>query len=453
MTGPGEDSTIMPDAFVRQMQDQLGDALTDFLEALKQPVPVSVLLNTAKPGDPAFAVDGAVPWCDHGRYLHERPSFTLDPLFHAGAYYVMEASSMLLWSVISQLSIDQRQLRVLDLCAAPGGKSLVLLTALTPDSLLVANEVSARRNRVLQYNLAKWGRSNVVTTQLDPARIQDSGFFDCVLVDAPCSGEGLFRKSPDAIQHWSRDHVRHCSGRQQRILSEAARLLRPGGILIYSTCTYNPDENIRQIAWLHRTFGMTAIPLDFPVAWGISEVVGDEVVGYQCFPHRVRGEGFFVSAVRNAKDAPRFRPARGKRVRAPARGSDWEPWVDMANQTVFHPVPGVCRAMSTAAFEVVQETHLFARSKAGTLLGRQKGSHFIPDHMLALSTSVQTEVPRLELTLEQALSYLRRETPDVTCDTPGWALACYLGRALGWVKQTPGGMKNQLPMSLRIRMA
>jgi 16S rRNA C967 or C1407 C5-methylase (RsmB/RsmF family) len=239
----------LPKSFVERMQGQLGQAYTRFEQALQEPAPVSIRLNRRKL--PITPLLNPVPWTDSGHYLPERPLFTLDPRLHAGAYYVQEASSMFLEQALRQTVELSQPLQVLDLCGAPGGKSTHIASLLTEDSLLVANEVIRSRASILAENVTKWGSGNVLVTSNDP---RDFGrlpaFFDVMVVDAPCSGEGMFRKDVQAIQEWSEENVKLCAQRQQRILLDVWEALKPGGTFIYSTCTWNEAENECNMAWL-----------------------------------------------------------------------------------------------------------------------------------------------------------------------------------------------------------
>ncbi|MEO6758980.1 MAG: RsmB/NOP family class I SAM-dependent RNA methyltransferase, partial [Saprospiraceae bacterium] len=242
---------MLPPPFERQMQVLLGAAWPNFAAALGTPAPVSIRLNPAKHlPEPLLPTEAAVPWHPQGRYLAERPVFTLDPGFHAGGYYVQEASSMFLYEALRQTVDFSKKLNVLDLCAAPGGKSTLLADLVGPDSLLVANELIRSRVNSLRENLEKWGAPNVAVTSGEAGDFAGlEGFFDLIVADAPCSGEGLFRKDPAAMGEWSPAAVELCSLRQQRILSEVLPALAPGGILVYSTCTYNTAENEAQVEW------------------------------------------------------------------------------------------------------------------------------------------------------------------------------------------------------------
>ncbi|WP_080054264.1 methyltransferase RsmF C-terminal domain-like protein [Spirosoma aerolatum] len=454
--------TDLPSAFRDQMQAQLGSEFADFQQVLTRPAPVSIRLNPRKPVYDTTDLN-PIPWCNdkgpiQGFYLAERPSFTLDPLFQAGAYYVQEASSMLLYEALKQSVKLSRPLRVLDLCAAPGGKSTLLASALSVDSLLVCNEVIRSRVSVLRENLDKWGYSNVVVTNHDPEDMTNlSGFFDVVVVDAPCSGEGLFRKDPDAIQEWSEASVQLCSARQKRILDAAIPLLDERGILIYSTCTYNDSENLDNVRYLTEN-GFRNRPLILPADWQIVEKYVDNSVGYQCYPHRVQGEGFFISVFQKMTftasvklDARTFRSIRALRPRETSTAMKW--LEHPANFSFWEKPNGDVMALPKS----LEKTFLFLdsalRNKGfGLEMGQFKGQDFIPSHALALSTDCNQNLPAIELSKENALRYFKKE--NLVFDEPvkGWLLARYKGLNLGWVKGVGNRVNNYLPKDWRIRM-
>ncbi len=246
-----------------------------------------------------FKVQSSVPWCPYGRYLHERPSFTLDPLLHGGAYYVQEASSMFLWYVLEQtIGKNTSGLRVLDLCGAPGGKS-TLLASYFKDALIVSNEVIRSRAAILVENITKWGSDHIVVTNNDPKDfVSLQGYFDVIVVDAPCSGSGLFRKNPDAISEWSEENVLLCSQRQQRILADVYPALKKDGVLIYSTCSYSAEEDEDIVDWMMSEFAVDSLQFAVPGDWGVVEVETKKrkAYCYRFFPDKVKGEGFFIAA-------------------------------------------------------------------------------------------------------------------------------------------------------------
>src|SRR5688572_3334894 len=233
-----------------------------------------------------------IPWTDHGYYFETRPSFTFDPLFHAGCYYVQEASSMFLEQALKQTADLSQPLKILDLCAAPGGKSTHLLSLISKESLLVSNEVIRSRANILTDNIVKWGCSNVIVTNNDPRDFQRlKNYFDVIVVDAPCSGSGLFRRDPEAIDEWSEHNVALCSQRQQRILADVLPALKNGGLLIYSTCSYSRQEDEEICEWLMSELKLKREKLKVNDEWGIVETRQ----GYRFWPDKVKGEGFFFA--------------------------------------------------------------------------------------------------------------------------------------------------------------
>ncbi len=439
------------------MQALLGADYPPFAAALATSAPVSIRLNPAKPlVDVLPKIDGVVPWHPQGRYLSQRPVFTLDPTFQAGAYYVQEASSMFLYEALRQTVDFSKKLKVLDLCAAPGGKSTLLADLLGPDSLLVANEVIRTRVNSLRENLEKWGTPNVAVTSAEAEDFGGlEGFFDVIVADAPCSGEGLFRKDPAAMREWSPAAVDLCSARQQRILTAAMDALAPGGILVYSTCTYNAQEDENQVDWLCRTFDLQILPLILPAEWGIVQ----NESGYHFYPHRLRGEGFFLAVLQKDGETNRKRNVGGsfKSLKALAKTqlpevARWlRPGIDLR---FFETINGEVMALPAEL-----ETDYLVLDKPlkakwfGTMIGEFKGKDFIPSHALALSQLAAPELPGLTLSQEQALLFLKKETFDLPVDTPrGWTLARYAGLNLGWMKALPNRMNNYLPPERRIRM-
>jgi 16S rRNA C967 or C1407 C5-methylase (RsmB/RsmF family)/NOL1/NOP2/fmu family ribosome biogenesis protein len=454
-----------PAEFLERARGQLGADFSAFRMALDASPPACVRLNARKvSGALGLPPAEEVPWCAAGRYLAERPVFTLDPLFHAGAYYPQEASSQLVgWAARRVLDFGG-PLRVLDLCAAPGGKATLLADLLNDDSLLVANEAIRSRVPPLRENLTRWGWPNVLIANRDPEALSPlAGFFDLVLVDAPCSGEGLFRKDADAAGHWSPEAAGRCALRQGRILSAARALVRPGGALVYSTCTFNPEENDGAVGRFLAEAGEYApLPLAFPAAWGVSATR----YGGQCWPHRVRGEGFYLAVLRrdgyDARLPPRpngtgsLRDEAARWLESPEGfapfsilrnrpgGSGGRDEKEATDYALPRPVSGdaewVCRTVGASPV---------------LTLGAMKGrGAFVPDHALALTTAARRDAPRVELDRATALRYLKKEPFDLPEGaSPGWSVATRAGLALGWLKVLPDRYNNYLPNEWRIRMA
>lgn len=443
----------LPEAFLQQMQLQLNQDFPAFLAALEQIPPVSIRWNEAK-GEKQTEHKEVIPWFEQGVYLPARPVFTLDPLLHAGAYYVQEASSMVVAKVVKQVLNVDKPLKVLDLCAAPGGKSTLLASVLSSDSFLLANEVIKPRYHILKENLIKWGRVNTHTGNADSSRLAGlTGFFDLVLVDAPCSGEGLFRKDPKAVAEWSPTHVAHCSARQKRILADAVKTLKPNGVLIYCTCTYNDEENEHNARWLQENFKLEAMQLDFLVDWGIIH----KGIGYQCFPHRVRGEGFYISCFRNqhrsetshkAAPFPHLTPLNDKLLPA------LQAWLEEPTQFAFFQdkVGTVFAILKSQIMDCQIVTKFFSKADFGVELGVFKNKDFIPAHALALSTAVKRDLSALDLKKEQALHFLKKENLTLDVLPTGWVLARYAGHNLGWLKGVGTRVNNYFPKNWRILM-
>lgn len=293
-------------AFVRQMRRLLPGESGAFMRSLEEDLPVSLRLNTAKcSGEKALNclpanVQSAVPWCPDAYYLEQRPFFTFDPFFHCGLYYVQEASSMFtaraIHAALQAMKMSGRAVRMLDLCAAPGGKSTLAASVLPEGSLLLANEIVPSRAVILEENLVKWGKAEVVVTQNEPADFAAFEYtFDLILADMPCSGEGMFRKEPEALAAWSEDNVLGCALRQRNILAQCWNSLRPGGCLIYSTCTYNTEENEKNVLWAAENLGARVLPVECNPDWNIHPAIEADIPAYRFFPHRTRGEGFFLA--------------------------------------------------------------------------------------------------------------------------------------------------------------
>ncbi len=444
----------LPTPFKAAMQAQLGDAFQAFETSLQSVPPVSVRLNKTKMAtSTAWLQAEGVPWHPSAFYLPERPVFALDPVWHGGGYYVQEASSMLLATVIKQsLSTDIQPLRVLDMCAAPGGKTTLLADALPNGSLVVANEVIRHRTEILAENVVKWGNPNVVVTSVDPNQFAPlAGWFDAILVDAPCSGEGLFRKDPTAMQEWSPEAVLTCSARQRRILADAVPLLREGGLLWYSTCTYNTTENDKNVAWLCAEMGLELVHISLPDAWGITTTSA----GYQCYPHLTRGEGFFIACLRKTvatTTAPPDGYLRWERVSA-AQKEQFNGWIAEPDDFFYAAKPdGTIVALPIARLDDFGILQRVLRPRLmGFEVGEPKGKDIAPAHALALSTARSTNILSTELDKHQALTFLKKES--LSLDLPrGWTLIKYDGLPIGWAKAIPGRINNYLPKHFRLRM-
>jgi 16S rRNA C967 or C1407 C5-methylase (RsmB/RsmF family)/NOL1/NOP2/fmu family ribosome biogenesis protein len=447
--------TQFPPSFELRMREQLGMRWDDFSAAHQQPSPVSIRLNPAKQqSPPAGALP--VPWTTSGYYLNERPSFTLDPLFHAGAYYVQEASSMFLEQAFRQVVDAQKAINVLDLCAAPGGKSTHLLSLMNTQSLLVSNEVIRPRANILAENIQKWGYGNAVVVHNDPQDFQRlPGFFDVMVIDAPCSGEGLFRKDKHAMEEWSPDNVALCSKRQRRILSDVWPALKTGGLLFYSTCTYNPDENEDNLEWLRQEHDVEFVPLMLNDQWGVEAVDHHGIPGYRFYPHRVKGEGFFLCVVRKTEEARESRVRHKNSFTGPSKKiiEQLSAWVKNGAEKTF-----ILRHDQVQCFPQNKTPDIDFLAKnlylitAGIVMATVKHEKLIPEHPLALSIDLQPEnFLRLDVGLPEALQYLRKEPLAISAEKKGFTLIYHNDIPLGWANVLDNRMNNLYPSDWRIR--
>ena len=457
----------LPQAFQERTRQLLGeDIYPQFEEALQTETPVSIRPNRMKctqevEGEP-------IPWASSGTYLKNRPTFTFDPLFHAGCYYVQEASSMFVERVLQEYV--KEPVVMLDLCAAPGGKSTLSRGALPQGSLLVANEVMRNRSQILAENLIKWGHPEVVVTNNDPADFTElTHLFDVILTDVPCSGEGMFRKDPVAVEEWSIENVDICWKRQRRILADIWPSLKPGGLLIYSTCTFNSEEDEDNVAWIAKELGAEILPVSIEENWGITgNLTVKDFPFYRFLPHKTKGEGFFLAVLRKHGDVSDETPKRfaktSSRMDKKKKGKD-------AKQPLVVPKEAKAWLEDNSEYALaMKDTNVVAFPKAyeneyallqqtlkvihaGITLGEIKGKDLIPHHSLAMSTALASDAfPKAEVTYEQAIAYLRKEGLILDADVPrGYVLLTYKNVPLGFVKNIGNRANNLYPQEWRIR--
>ena len=446
----------LPEAFRALCEERMGsDEAARLCASLETPSPVSLRYNPYKSTRP----DGGrrVPWSRYGYYLEERPSFTLDPWFHGGAYYVQEASSMFIEHLYRTLFTEEQSPRVLDLCAAPGGKTTLLASLVGVDGLVVANEVIRARALTLADNVRKWGLGNVVVTNNDPAHLGAyEHFFDLILVDAPCSGEGMFRKTPEARGEWSPEAVRLCAARDRRILADVWGALRPGGVLIFSTCTFNDVENEGTLRWLIDEYGAEPAAVECDPDWGVVCGREGDIPTFRFYPHRVEGEGFFAAVLRKPEGRCR------ERVPKPRKSVFTEPgkteraelarWVGQPEYMQFARVGDSFYAYYRASFPAVRQlAEGLSVVTSGVQCGELYGGKLKPDPALALFHDLNGGVvPRTELPLEEALDYLRKKDIDPTPLAEGINLVTCRGLPLGWIKRIGRRCNNLYPTGWRI---
>lgn len=411
----------------------------------------------SKPDDSRLTIDVSgltpVPWSRYGYYMPQRPSFTFDPLFHAGCYYVQEASSMFLEQALAQLADLSQPLKVLDLCAAPGGKSTHLQSLLTSDSLLVSNEVIRPRSVVLTDNIIKWGSSNVFVTNNDPKAFQKiPGYFDVMVVDAPCSGSGLFRKDREAIEEWSLNNVALCSQRQQRILADALPALKDGGLLVYSTCSYSVEEDEAIMDWLTEEMEMENIPLSsVPEGIVVTAAPKSSAVGYRFYPDKIQGEGFFLACFRKKSESNtvRLKPSKPETVSAREK-KVVEEWIKSEGQEIVrfrNKIIALPKAFLPDFMLLSSHLNLLY---AGVTIGEIFKEKLVPDHALAQSLLLSGNVKTIDLSYADAIKYLQRQEFSCEPQSIGWQVLRYKEKPLGWINALKNRVNNYYPKEIRI---
>ncbi len=446
----------LPIEFIARTRALLGEEYDKLEAALQADVPGSIRINQRK-GTKAPETS-PVAWSETGYYLPERLSFTFDPQFHAGAYYVQEASSMFLEQAIR--TFVDGPVKCLDLCAAPGGKSTHLISLLPEGSLLVSNEVIRTRSNILAENMTKWGNPNSIVTNNDPEEIgRLTHLFDVIVTDVPCSGEGMFRKDTDSTGEWSVANVNLCAARQRRIIHDIWNALKPGGLLIYSTCTYNTEENEDNIHYILEELGAEALSIPVKEEWQITGPLRHAHPVYRFFPHKTKGEGFFLAALRKATgEIEEIRPkGKGKKDKGkatpaiPSLINNWLQEPDSFRMEVFNDT---IQAIPTVHYDTWQLISNQLRIvSAGIRIGEIKGKDILPAHSLAVSTALnKTAFTRVEVSWADAVKYLKKEALLLPSDIEkGYVLVCYNDFPLGFVKHLGNRANNLYPQEWRIR--
>jgi len=440
---------ILPEPFVKRTTELLGNDFQKLEKALEEIPPTSIRVNDKMEYKPS---EEHVAWCESGYYLNERPLFTADPLFHGGVYYVQEASSMFLQQVVKQHFPHART--VLDLCAAPGGKSTLLSQALPERSLLVSNEINRSRAYILAENLIKWGNPNIVVSNNEPKDFETlPGFFDAIVIDAPCSGEGMFRKDAGAIQEWSEYNVKMCASRQREILSSVWNSLKTDGVLVYSTCTFNREENEENVRWICEELGADLLTMNLN---GNTDITVSDF-GYRFYPHKTRGEGFFISVLRKSSYLSRTIKIK----KDEKKGLKTKPINNISMLSLQQPDRWMVLQENNLfkAYDSERITDFLLLNKqlkcmhSGLLLGELKGSDFIPSASIAFSKKLDKEsIQIVEVDYMNAITFLKKEAIFLPESSKGYLLICYKGQGLGWVKNMGNRCNNLYPQEWRIRM-
>ena len=449
----------LPVAFTERMRKQLGAEEAERLfEALDSVSPVAVRLNPAKCGDEGVWSDGeAIAWSKNGRKLKERPSFTLDTAFHAGAYYVQEAASQFIDYIVSQEDLQGK--RVLDMCSAPGGKTTIYSTAVGEDGLVVANEYVRSRANILADNVRKWGMGNVLVTNNAPEHIaQFEGWFDLVAVDAPCSGEGMFRKEEVAREDWSEEAVKMCAARQLSIVREAWQSLKDGGLFIYSTCTFNEDEDEGLLRAFIEEVGEVFEPsqrVEIEETWGVVRGEVGDFQTFRFFPHKTDSEGLFVAVARKAEPTTQRTPKARKRVMQEVDKNSRKElmrYLQQPDNYTFAMVADTIYAYRTEQFKAVQAlSEGLTAICSGVAMGQIFKGKLKPDWALSQYVGFERKSVAVEEVDEsRALDYLRKKDIAVGNMAEGINLITHKGRALGFAKRVGVRCNNLYPNSLKI---
>lgn len=464
------DMTAFPKAFAENMNNLLGEERgRKLLDALGTEQPTSIRLNTLKSAEGSCDTE-RVAWCAEGRYLNSRPQFTFDPLFHAGSYYVQEASSMFLGHALRHIAPDVSV--ALDLCAAPGGKSTHLRSILPDDSILIANEFIRSRSWVLAENMTKWGHPGTMVTNNAPAdfgKMADT--FDLIVADVPCSGEGMFRKDAEAVACWSEENVATCWQRQREIVSDVWPSLKGGGIMVYSTCTFNRLEDEDNVDWICQNLGAEPVDIGDFRQWGIEgDTTGRGLPVCHFFPSMVKGEGFFLAVIRkggeNSEQESGSKPVKRQQAKKAKEGT--KPC--KAEKMAIAQIGGWLKRAEDydiiaegGTFTALKKSHkpLFDTMKAngmnilvaGVGMAEMKGHDIVPLHSLAMSVEMdRSKFDTCDIDYRQAIAYLRKEAITLPQSAKkGYVLLTYHGVPLGFVKNIGSRANNLYPTEWRIR--
>lgn len=450
----------IPKEFISEIESYNAKSLDGLVEALAETdASVSVRANRGKQVSMPANVDH-VPWCGRGWYLPQREAFTFDPAMHQGLYYVQDASSMILSHIVSWLTKEaDAPLRYLDACAAPGGKTTAAIDSLPAGSLVVANEYVPTRAAVLRENVIKWGYPGCVVSKGDTARIGKlSGFFDIIAADVPCSGEGMFRKEPDAVSQWSMGLVRECVERQREIVDNIWQALAPGGYFIYSTCTFNRYEDEEMVQYIVDEYGAESVAVPIPADCGIESGVNTAHHCYRFLPHKVKGEGLFVAVLCKPADAD-VASFKQKKAKPAAMPKIADQVVKTAKQWLLNPadvefsqkgdyIIAIPKALSR---DIAVLTSVLDVIHYGVVVGEIKGKDLIPSQSLAMSMALNVDAfPVCEVDYATAIAYLRREAITLDDAPRGYVIVSYVGKPLGFVKNLGNRANNLYPQEWRI---
>lgn len=443
-------SLQLPDAFVKRIQKTLGKEFKDFTDSLNTEAPTSFRINPNK-----FHLEFShniekVSWSNTGFYLDQRPSFISDPLFHNGSYYVQEAGSMFLEQAIHFIkSQTENPLLILDLCASPGGKSTHILSLIDEQDLLISNEVINSRANTLKENIIKWGAPNVIVTSNSIEDFENLGeIFDVILIDAPCSGEGMFRKNHLSVNEWSENNALLCENRQTKLLHKALKCLKTNGYLIYSTCTFNPDENENNLEKLAKQYQIKCIALNTNNK-AVKEVKSSNIYGYYFYPHLTKSEGFFLSLFQK-----QFGKIKSIKVNKPEKNkesSNFSNYLNDAENFIFLKDNNTINALFINHLNIYK--HIKNKLNIlffGIEIGNLTNKNFKPSPYLPFSIFINVNCfNKMELEYNEIIEYLKRNTLSINSDK-GIHLVTFKNQNIGFINSLGNRLNNLYPKEWRI---
>lgn len=463
-------NTPIPKDFLETSVSIFGRESEEFLASLDSEPSLGIHINVEKMQKTGVVIpDNAerVEWTSNGFYLKSRPRFTFDPFLHAGAYYVEEPSSMFVEKALNYIQKDIRIDRALDLCAAPGGKSIMIRNSMK-GGLLVSNEPLSKRAAVLTENLAKWGNPDIIVTSDFPEAFDGlTGFFDLIATDVPCSGEGMFRKDETARSEWSKANVENCVQRQRDILRTIWPTLRKGGYIIYSTCTFNRREDEENVLFIANELGAEIINLETDADWHIcGDTTGRNLPVYHFFPHKTRGEGFFLALLKKTSDTPPAENRKSKKKKPETVSDDgFAEWINCKENFDFHKskdgITALRKAFADDYAAISEKLNVIC---AGVRVCTEKPAkfsnsarkpkpQFVPAPGLALSSCLNRKAfPDISLNYSDAIKFLRGESIPPTVYAPrGWVTVSYRNLPLGFANNVGSRLNNSYPPAWRIR--
>lgn len=440
------------DKFKEQIQKILPTEWEALLNALQTEPSVSVRKNIYK--NIGNISGNQVPWCDLGHYLNERAPFTFDPMFHAGAYYVQDASSMFIHHILKQI-VGDKDINYLDLCAAPGGKTTTALNALSEKSLVVCNEIDRQRAQILRENIIKWGAPNcVVCNDTSNTLGKLKYFFDVIAADMPCSGEGMFRKDAEAVAQWSPALVEQCAERQQEILDNIWKALKPGGFFIYSTCTFNRQENEEMVNYIIDNYDAESIEIQTEDNWNIAKGIDTPYHCYRFMPHRTNGEGLFVAVLQKAGNPTdtKIKSNKKKSKNQPV-SKDSKALIKTPENFEFVSDGEMIKAYVKDQAERIKYIEEQARViYSGIEIATIKGKDIIPEHSLAMSIYANfANLKCCDVEYAQAIQFLRGESFPLNNLGNGHIVITYKNIPLGFMKNIGQRANNRYPKEWRIK--